>query len=152
MQLPPCSSRHCAFRLATRTAAAAAADTPHPLLPQGFELKRRGELKLIKVFQGEVFGQFLKGATLEECYAAVAAVANRWLDMLDTQVGPARGEVAGRGGGSLTSPVSEPCPHLFYFVSKLGGVHFHFTCSLSSEVQKWNRLAHCSLDCLATGC
>ncbi|KAL4450230.1 hypothetical protein ABPG77_010899 [Micractinium sp. CCAP 211/92] len=52
---------------------------------KGFELKRRGELKLIKVFQGEVFDQFLKGDTLEECYAAVAAVANRWLDMLDTK-------------------------------------------------------------------
>ena len=38
---------------------------------------------------GEVFDQFLKGATLEECYAAVAAVANRWLDMLDTRVGGA---------------------------------------------------------------
>lgn len=37
--------------------------------------------------QGEVFDQFLKGDTLEECYAAVAAVANRWLDMLDTKVG-----------------------------------------------------------------
>ena len=37
--------------------------------------------------QGEVFDQFLKGDTLEECYAAVAAVANRWLDMLDTRVG-----------------------------------------------------------------
>ncbi|GAB4815178.1 hypothetical protein N2152v2_002224 [Parachlorella kessleri] len=52
---------------------------------KGFELKRRGELKLIKVFQGEVFDQFLQGGTLEECYGAVAAVANRWLDMLDTQ-------------------------------------------------------------------
>jgi hypothetical protein len=35
--------------------------------------------------QGEVFDQFLKGSSLEECYAAVAAVANRWLDMLDTR-------------------------------------------------------------------
>lgn len=52
---------------------------------KGFELKRRGELKLIKVFQAEVFDQFLLGTTLEECYQAVAAVANRWLDMLDTQ-------------------------------------------------------------------
>lgn len=52
---------------------------------KGFELKRRGELKLIKVFQGEVFDQFLLGHSLEECYAAVAAVANRWLDMLDTR-------------------------------------------------------------------
>ncbi|KAK9830879.1 hypothetical protein WJX81_001263 [Elliptochloris bilobata] len=52
---------------------------------KGFELKRRGELKLIKVFQSEVFEHFLAGDTLEECYAAVAAVANRWLDLLDTQ-------------------------------------------------------------------
>lgn len=51
---------------------------------KGFELKRRGELKLIKVFQGEVFDQFLLGKNLVECYGAVAAVANRWLDMLDT--------------------------------------------------------------------
>ena len=52
---------------------------------QGFELKRRGELKLIKAFQGEVFDRFLAGETLAECYAAVAAVADRWLDLLDTQ-------------------------------------------------------------------
>ena len=52
---------------------------------KGFELKRRGELKLIKVFQSEVFDQFLEGSTLEECYNAVASVANRWLDLLDTQ-------------------------------------------------------------------
>ena len=55
------------------------------ILAQGFELKRRGELKLIKAFQGEVFERFLAGSTLEECYAAVAAVADRWLDLLDTQ-------------------------------------------------------------------
>ena len=53
---------------------------------QGFELKRRGELKLIKAFQGEVFEQFLAGSSLQECYTAVAAVADRWLDLLDTQV------------------------------------------------------------------
>ncbi|XP_062219147.1 DNA polymerase epsilon catalytic subunit A-like [Phragmites australis] len=52
---------------------------------KGFEIKRRGELKLIKVFQAEVFDKFLHGATLEECYAAVASVANRWLDLLDNQ-------------------------------------------------------------------
>ena len=34
----------------------------------------------------QVFEQFLAGDTLEECYAAVAAVADRWLDLLDTQV------------------------------------------------------------------
>ena len=34
----------------------------------------------------KVFERFLLGDTLEECYEAVAEVANRWLDMLDTQV------------------------------------------------------------------
>ncbi|KNA12254.1 hypothetical protein SOVF_127620 [Spinacia oleracea] len=52
---------------------------------KGFEIKRRGELKLIKVFQAELFDKFLNGSTLEECYAAVAAVADRWLDLLDSQ-------------------------------------------------------------------
>ena len=55
---------------------------------QGFELKRRGELKLIKAFQGEVFAEFLEGSSLEACYAAVARVADRWLDLLDTQAQP----------------------------------------------------------------
>ena len=52
---------------------------------KGFELKRRGELKLIKVFQEQVFkdGPFLAGDDLESCYAAVATVANRWLDVID---------------------------------------------------------------------
>ena len=35
----------------------------------------------------QVFEQFLAGETLQECYEAVGAVANRWLDLLDTQVG-----------------------------------------------------------------
>ncbi|KAL8475241.1 hypothetical protein ACS0TY_031590 [Phlomoides rotata] len=52
---------------------------------KGFEIKRRGELKLIKVFQAELFDKFLHGSTLEECYSSVAAVANRWLDLLDNQ-------------------------------------------------------------------
>ena len=49
---------------------------------KGFEIKRRGELKLIKIFQAQVFDAFLGGTTLEECYASVAAVANHWLDVL----------------------------------------------------------------------
>jgi len=49
---------------------------------KGFEVKRRGELKLIKIFQTQIFKVFLEGMTLEECYAAVAKVANRWLDVL----------------------------------------------------------------------
>lgn len=35
--------------------------------------------------QAELFDKFLHGSTLEECYAAVAAVANRWLDLLDVR-------------------------------------------------------------------
>lgn len=50
---------------------------------KGFELKRRGELQLIKNFQSDLFGVFLEGDTLEKCYAAVGAIANRWLDILD---------------------------------------------------------------------
>ncbi|EGS22368.1 DNA polymerase-like protein [Thermochaetoides thermophila DSM 1495] len=49
---------------------------------KGFEVKRRGELKLIKIFQQQIFKFFLEGTTLSECYAAVAKVANRWLDVL----------------------------------------------------------------------
>lgn len=49
---------------------------------KGFEIKRRGELKLIKIFQQQIFKFFLEGENLEECYTAVAKVANRWLDVL----------------------------------------------------------------------
>ncbi|KAL5628387.1 hypothetical protein BROUX41_003135 [Berkeleyomyces rouxiae] len=49
---------------------------------KGFEVKRRGELKLIKIFQQQIFKFFLEGDTLAECYVAVAKVANRWLDVL----------------------------------------------------------------------
>ena len=49
---------------------------------KGFEVKRRGELKLIKIFQTQIFKFFLEGTSLLETYAAVAQVANRWLDVL----------------------------------------------------------------------
>ena len=52
---------------------------------KGFEVKRRGELKLIKIFQQQIFKFFLEGTTLQECYDAVAKVANRWLDVLDSK-------------------------------------------------------------------
>jgi DNA polymerase epsilon subunit 1 len=52
---------------------------------KGFELKRRGELELIKAFQSQVFERFLDGKSLEECYGAVAEIANHWMDVLDTQ-------------------------------------------------------------------
>ncbi|KAL9943158.1 DNA polymerase epsilon catalytic subunit [Verticillium nonalfalfae] len=52
---------------------------------KGFEVKRRGELKLIKIFQQQIFKFFLEGTTLAECYTAVAKVANRWLDILHSK-------------------------------------------------------------------
>lgn len=52
---------------------------------KGFEVKRRGELKLIKIFQQQIFKFFLEGSTLAECYAAVSKVANRWLDVLHSK-------------------------------------------------------------------
>ncbi|CAH0594349.1 unnamed protein product [Chrysodeixis includens] len=49
---------------------------------KGFEVKRRGELQLIKIFQSSVFEAFLKGNDLKSCYSAVAKVADYWLDVL----------------------------------------------------------------------
>ncbi|KAL3113616.1 hypothetical protein niasHT_010645 [Heterodera trifolii] len=49
---------------------------------KGFEVKRRGELSIIKFFQTEVFKRFLEGATLQEIYENVAKEANYWLDIL----------------------------------------------------------------------
>ncbi|KAF2838494.1 DUF1744-domain-containing protein [Patellaria atrata CBS 101060] len=49
---------------------------------KGFEVKRRGELKLIKIFQTAIFKHFLEGTTLAETYGAVAKEADRWLDVL----------------------------------------------------------------------
>lgn len=52
---------------------------------KGFELKRRGELKIIKIFQEEVFSKFLEGTTLQECYDACGEVGERWYDILDSK-------------------------------------------------------------------
>lgn len=49
---------------------------------KGFEVKHRGELQLIKIFQTSIFEKFLLGTTTEECSAAVAEVADQWLDVL----------------------------------------------------------------------
>ena len=71
---------------------------------KGFEVKRRGELQLIKNFQSSVFEVFLNGTTLEECYASVARVADYWLDVLYSQVGGAeRWRWVGRGGRAISS-------------------------------------------------
>ncbi|KAH8061270.1 hypothetical protein JL721_8933 [Aureococcus anophagefferens] len=53
---------------------------------KGFELKRRGELELIKAFQGELFDTFLAGDTPSRA-TAVADVANAWLDVMDAKGG-----------------------------------------------------------------
>ncbi|CAG8438673.1 3204_t:CDS:10 [Ambispora gerdemannii] len=52
---------------------------------KGFEVKRRGELKLIKIFQESIFPLYLKGTSLEQSYEAVVKVANSWLDLLENK-------------------------------------------------------------------
>jgi len=52
---------------------------------KGFEMKRRGELKLVKLFQMQVFKTFLKGSSKEECYQEVGKVADHFLDILYTK-------------------------------------------------------------------
>ncbi|ODN97119.1 DNA polymerase epsilon catalytic subunit A [Cryptococcus amylolentus CBS 6273] len=52
---------------------------------KGFEVKRRGELQMIKIFQSQIFDKFLLGTTTEECYAQVATVADQWLDILQSK-------------------------------------------------------------------
>ena len=53
---------------------------------KGFEVKRRGELQLIKNFQSSVFEAFLYGNNLDEVYQSVGQVANYWLDVLCSKV------------------------------------------------------------------
>lgn len=45
-------------------------------------MKRRGELRITKVFQEEIFPQYLMGATLEECYRHCASVAKKYLAII----------------------------------------------------------------------
>lgn len=52
---------------------------------KGFEVKRRGELELIKIFQTQVFDSFLAGDSLGDCYNSVGSVGNEWLDILDSK-------------------------------------------------------------------
>lgn len=52
---------------------------------KGFEVKRRGELRLIQVFQTEVFPEFLKGNSKEEVWQIVGAMANCWLDVIESR-------------------------------------------------------------------
>eukprot|EP00835_Amoeboradix_gromovi_P002472 NODE_141_length_17903_cov_0.288643.p1 type:complete len:1889 gc:universal NODE_141_length_17903_cov_0.288643:9604-3938(-) len=52
---------------------------------KGFEIKRRGELKLIKEYQSIIFAEYLKGSTLQECYDHIGATSRPFLDILTTQ-------------------------------------------------------------------
>ncbi|KAH9411444.1 DNA polymerase family B exonuclease [Ordospora pajunii] len=49
---------------------------------KGFEVKRRGELEIVKKLQEELFLHFLDGSTLAECYGSLADVCRYWLDIL----------------------------------------------------------------------
>lgn len=49
---------------------------------KGFEIKRRGELKIIKIFQEEIFSAFVLGTNLKECYQECGKVADKWLNLL----------------------------------------------------------------------
>lgn len=49
---------------------------------KGFELKRRGELEIVKKFQSEIFSRFLDGQDLKGCYESCAKVAQTWLDII----------------------------------------------------------------------
>uniref|UniRef100_A0AC34GQD3 DNA polymerase epsilon catalytic subunit n=1 Tax=Panagrolaimus sp. ES5 TaxID=591445 RepID=A0AC34GQD3_9BILA len=57
---------------------------------KGFEVKRRGELNIIKEFQKDVFKAFLGGNDLQSAYESVAKVADSWLDVLHTKGGNLR--------------------------------------------------------------
>ncbi|VDM60133.1 unnamed protein product [Angiostrongylus costaricensis] len=54
---------------------------------KGFEVKRRGELNIIKHFQSAVFKAFLRGSSLAEVYESASREANYWLDVLFTKGG-----------------------------------------------------------------
>lgn len=49
---------------------------------KGFELKRRGELKLIKALQERVFPRFLDGKSVSEAYGAVGRIAGHFLEII----------------------------------------------------------------------
>ncbi|KAH8582024.1 DNA polymerase epsilon catalytic subunit [Cryptosporidium sp. chipmunk genotype I] len=52
---------------------------------KGFELKRRGELQLIKILQEELFPAFLQGTSKKEAYEHVASISRKWLNLIDTK-------------------------------------------------------------------
>ncbi|CAL6065292.1 DNA_polymerase epsilon [Hexamita inflata] len=49
---------------------------------KGFELKRRGELQLIKSYQQRIFIKYLDGKNIEECYSSVAKISDQYLSII----------------------------------------------------------------------
>ncbi|CAJ0844766.1 4829_t:CDS:10, partial [Entrophospora sp. SA101] len=49
---------------------------------KGFELKRRGEISILKTYQESIFSVFLKGKSLEECYEYVGRVSEEFLSII----------------------------------------------------------------------
>ena len=52
---------------------------------KGFEIKRRGEWKMIKMLQSDAFVSFMRGDTNEEVYRSVADVCKQYLMVLKTK-------------------------------------------------------------------
>ncbi len=46
-------------------------------------MKRRGELRITKVFQEEIFPHYLKGTNLKQCYASCAETAKKYIDIIN---------------------------------------------------------------------
>ncbi|EZG43301.1 DNA polymerase [Gregarina niphandrodes] len=52
---------------------------------KGFELKRRGDLELLKIFQESVFPSFILGHDKSECYRGAGAIADNWMAFVRTK-------------------------------------------------------------------
>ncbi|GFE53498.1 DNA polymerase catalytic subunit [Babesia ovis] len=52
---------------------------------KGFEIKRRGEMRMIQLLQEDIFPRYLTGSTKEEAYQNAAAVGLRYRHSLDTR-------------------------------------------------------------------
>ncbi|OEH78711.1 DNA polymerase family b protein [Cyclospora cayetanensis] len=59
---------------------------------KGFELKRRGELELIRQFQQELFPVFMRGSSKEEAYALAAAVGEKYRHLISSRGAPLKTE------------------------------------------------------------
>ncbi|KAE9408422.1 DUF1744-domain-containing protein [Gymnopus androsaceus JB14] len=76
---------------------------------KGFEVKRRGELQLIKFFQSQIFEKFLLGRTTEECYKANTLTDEELVELIAENRSMSR-TLAEYGGQKSTSINSELIP------------------------------------------